>query len=56
MSSFLTEISLEKHRLLAGTEDIILDNAYEMNWDRVNNMIDIKRKASYEVLRDFLSC
>ena len=56
VSSFLTEISLEKHRLLAGTEDIILDNAYEMNWDRVNNMIDIKRKASYEVLRDFLSC
>lgn len=56
VSSFLTELSLEKHRLLVGTSEIDLDNAFEEDWNRVNKLLDEKRNASIEVLREFLSC
>lgn len=56
VSSFLTELSLEKHRLLVETTEIDLDNAYEKDWDKVNKMLDKKRNASLDVLREFLFC
>ena len=56
VSSFLTELSLEKHCLLVGTSNIDLDNAYEEDWNKVNKLLDDKRKASIEVLQEFLSC
>ena len=56
VSSFLTELSLEKHRLLVDTTEVNLDNAYEEDWNRVNKTLDEKRKESLEVLREFLSC
>lgn len=55
VSSFLTELSLEKHRLLVGTTEVDLNNAYEEDWNRVNTLIDEKRNTSLEVLQDFLS-
>ena len=56
VSSFLTELSLEKHRLLVDTVEVDLTNAYEDDWNRVNKALDEKRNASLVVLQEFLSC
>ena len=52
----MTELSLEKHRLLVDTVEVDLTNAYEDDWNRVNKALDEKRKASLAVLQEFLSC
>lgn len=55
LESLLSELSLQKHRLVTNSQNIDINNAYECDWIRINKTLDEKRNTSLDVLRSFLS-